>query len=114
MIGELAVRSVLSAIVIAAVTLVARRDPVLGGWISVFPTTTSLALIWLAFDGTPVVRMADFTGGVIAGLLPTTAVLVALAALLRQGVALPLSGLAALAIWLLLTFVVRQLGLFQT
>ncbi len=114
MIGELVVRSLLSAIVIAGVTLVARRDPVLGGWISVFPTTTSLALIWLAFDGTPVVRMAEFTGGVVAGLLPTIAVLVALAALLRQGIPLALSALAAFAIWLAFTLVVRQFGLFRT
>lgn len=113
MIVELLVRTLASALVIAGVSLVARRDPVLGGLISVFPMTTSLALIWLAVDGTSVARMADFTAGVVAGLLPTIAILIALAALLRQGVPLAVSGLAALLLWVILTLVIRQFGLFQ-
>lgn len=112
MIGELLFRTLASALAIAAVSLIARRDPVLGGLISVFPVTTSLVLIWLAVDNTSIERMADFTGGVVAGLVPTIAILVALAALLRHGVPLAFSGLAALAVWMILTVVIRQFGWF--
>lgn len=111
---EIIVRSLATAVLIAGVSVIARRDPALGGLLAVFPTTTSLALIWLAIDEAPLVRMADFTAGVVAGILPTTAILVTLAALLRQGVPLPVSGTVALALWILLTFGLRQLGVLRT
>jgi len=99
--------------VIALVTLLARRDPILAGWISVFPTATSLALVWLALDKTPAPKIADFTGGVIAGLAPSVSILVAFAVLLRLNVPFGISALAAIGLWVVLTLVVRQLGLFQ-
>ncbi len=95
-------------------TLFARRDPVLAGWISVFPTATTLALVWLAIDRTPIGRMADFTGGVIAGLLPSVAILVAFAVLLRRGIPFAISAVTVFALWVALTLAVRHFGLFQT
>ncbi|HEU5287353.1 MAG TPA: hypothetical protein VFV20_03040 [Candidatus Limnocylindria bacterium] len=99
---------------IAGVTLLARRDPVLAGWVSVFPTATSLALVWLAIDRTPEARMADFTGGVIAGLLPSVSILIAFAVLLRLNVPFSVTAVAVVGLWLVLTLVVRQLGFFVT
>ncbi len=111
---EILFRTAVTGFVIAGVSLFARRDPVLAGWISVFPTATTLALIWLAIDRTPTGRMADFTGGVVAGLLPSVAILIAFAVLLRRGIPFAISAITAFALWVALSFLVRHFGLLQT
>lgn len=104
----------MTGFVIAGVTFLARRDPVLAGWISVFPTASSLALLWLAIDQAPASRMADFSGGIVAGLLPSVAILIAFAVLLRRGVPFAIAAISVFSVWIVLTLVVRQFGLFQT
>ena len=108
---ELGTRAAVSAVVIAAVTIVAQKNAAMAGWISAFPMTTSLALIWLSLGGMPSIRLGGFTAGVVLGLVPTAIVLLITAVLLRRDVPLPLSGSAGIVAWIAMTLAARQIGL---
>ncbi len=107
------VKIVVSALVIGIVTLIAGRDPKLGGWIAALPLTTVLAVIWLTVDGQSGVELGRFVDGVLWGLIPTTAMLLALAYCLKRGLpAIPALGVGVVA-WLGVTFLAQRFGLIR-
>ncbi len=107
------VKIVVSAVVIGIVTLIAGRDPKLGGWIAALPLTTVLSVIWLTFDGQSGVDLGRFVVGVLWGLIPTTAMLLAVAYCLKRGLpAIPALGVGVVA-WLGVTFLARRFDLLS-
>ncbi len=107
------VKIVVSAVVIGIVTLIAGRDPKLGGWIAALPLTTVLSVIWLTFDGQSGVDLGRFVVGVLWGLIPTTAMLLAVAYCLKRGLpAIPALGLGMIA-WIAISLIAQRFGLIR-
>jgi uncharacterized membrane protein (GlpM family) len=109
---ELLSRAVASGLVIAFVTWIAKSQPSLGGWMLVFPANVLLVLIWLRLDGTPNQNMTKLVVGALGGMLPTAVALVGMMWMLQRGHDLPMSAATGIAGWLLVTLLMRQLGLF--
>lgn len=60
----IALKAIVSAGVILAVNVVARRNPALGGWIAALPIITMLSIVWLVVDGSNNTHIAGFVMGV--------------------------------------------------
>jgi len=113
--GQLAVKALVSGILIAAASEIARRNPGWGGLIASLPLTTLLALTWLWRDTRDPVRAADFVAGTaiyVAAALPALALI---AWLLRRetgfGLALGAGCMVAVAGYVLLNWAGRRWGL---
>ena len=71
-----AVKIVISACLIGAVTELARKFPLYGGIIAALPLVSLLSLMWLKLQGQPSAQLQQFLLGVIIGLPATIALLV--------------------------------------
>jgi hypothetical protein len=98
--GQLAIKALVSGLLIAAASEVARRNPGWGGLVAALPLTSLLALGWLWRDSHDPVRAADFMAGTALYVLASLPAFVLIAALLRRGagITLALAAGAALAI----------------
>jgi hypothetical protein len=65
-----------SALLILAITLIARRSPALGGTIAALPLISILSLFWLAADGQTPQQNVSFLAAVLWGYLPSALMLV--------------------------------------
>lgn len=113
--GQLAIKALVSGLLIAAASELARRSPGWGGLIASLPLTTLIALAWLWRDTHDPARAAQFVTGTalyVIAALPSFAVL---ALLLRRGAgfvpALAAGCLVAFAGYLLLLWAGRRWGL---
>ena len=113
--GQLAVKALVSGVLIALASEVARRNPGWGGLLASLPLTTLIALVWLWRDTHDPARAADFVAGTalyVIAALPSFAVL---AVLLRRGAgfapALALCCVVAIAGYLALLLIGRRIGL---
>ncbi len=113
--GQLAIKALVSGILIAAASEIARRSPGWGALIGSLPLTTLLALIWLWRDTQDPSRAADFVAGTayyVAAALPA---FLLMALLFRRGMGLMptlLAGsIAAIACTLTLIWLGRKWGL---
>ena len=91
---QLAVKALVSGVLIAAASEVARRSPGWGGLIASLPLVSLLTMLWLWRDTSDAGRIADLavsSSVYVAGSLPAFLVL---AWLLNRGFAIPL-GIAA-------------------
>ncbi|MBW8785911.1 MAG: DUF3147 family protein, partial [Novosphingobium sp.] len=61
--GQLAVKALVSGVVIAAAAELARRSPGWGGLVASLPLTTLIALVWLWRDTHDPQRAAAFVAG---------------------------------------------------
>lgn len=59
---------IVSALVITAVTEIAKRYVSIGGLIAAMPITTLLALFWLYYEKKDTVLLAEFSKAVLAGI----------------------------------------------
>ncbi len=112
---HLAIKALVSGILIAAASEVARRNPGWGGLIASLPLTSLLALIWLWRDTHDPVRAADFIAGTALYVIAALPAFAVIAALLRKNAgfapALLAGTLAAMAGYLLLMWAGRRWGL---
>ena len=113
--GQLAVKALVSGVLIALASEVARRNPGWGGLLASLPLTTLIALVWLWRDTHDPARAADFVAGTalyVIAALPSFAVL---AVLLRRGAgfapALAICCVVAIAGYLALLLIGRRIGL---
>ena len=109
----LAVKAIISGIIIAIVSEVAKRSPGLGALIASLPLVSILAIIWLWRDTTDTARIASHAEATFWLVLPTLPMFILLPWLLRNGTGFWLSlgvschltdGLYLLTIWLLSRF----------
>ncbi|WP_227396095.1 DUF3147 family protein [Jeotgalibacillus aurantiacus] len=70
----LVVKIIVSAVIIAVVTEIARRFPTYGGIIAALPLVSLLSIFWLYVQGTEKAELSKFALGVLWG-FPATAVL---------------------------------------
>ena len=95
--AQLAIKALVSGVLIAAASEVARRSPGWGGLIVSLPLTSLLTMLWLWRDTGDATRIADLaisSSIFVAGSLPAFMIL---AWLLHRGVAIPV-GLAAFVV----------------
>lgn len=108
-----AAKALLSGIIIAVVSELAKRSPGLGALIASLPLVSILAMIWLWRDTSDVVRIADHAEATFWLVLPTLPMFLVLPWLLRQGAQFWLAmsascvltiALYVIALWLLPRF----------
>ena len=83
----LVIKALLSGVIVAAVSEVARRYPGVGGLIASLPLISVLGMIWLWRDTTDPVRMADHATATFWFVLPSLPMFLLIPALLKRGVA---------------------------
>lgn len=85
MIGEFAVRAILSGLIIATIAMVARRFPAFGALIASLPLISVLAMIWLWRDTGDRAILANHVEATFWYVLPSLPMFLLIPALLRLG-----------------------------
>ena len=110
----LAIKALISGIIVAAASEVARRWPGVGGLIVSLPLVSLLAFIWVWQDTRSSEKVADLAQGAFWFFLPSLPLFLALPAMLRAGVgfwtalAIGMAGTALL--YLLMFWIAPRLG----
>lgn len=111
----LATKAILSGIIIAIVSEVAKRSPGLGALIASLPLVSILAMIWLWRDTSDTTRIATHAEATFWLVLPTMPMFLVLPWLLRQGtnfwLSLGLSCLLTIALYLLTLWLLPKFGI---
>jgi hypothetical protein len=81
----LAIKAVISGILVAAVSEIAKRYPGLGGLVASLPLISVLGMIWLWRDTHDPVRMASHAEGTFWFVLPSLPMFLLIPLLLRHG-----------------------------
>jgi hypothetical protein len=92
-----AVKLVLSALIIVAVSELAKRQPTWGGLLASLPLLSLLAIVWLYADTHDTRQVSELSMSIFWLVLPSLVFFIALPLLLRQGAGFTLSLLVATA-----------------
>jgi hypothetical protein len=95
-----AVKLLLSAVIIVAVSEIAKRQPTWGGALASLPLVSLLAIIWLYVDTRNTTQVSELSLSIFWLVLPSLLFFVALPLLLKQGFSFTTSLLAAVAVML--------------
>ena len=87
--GQLALKALISGVLVAAASEVARRNPGWGGLIASLPLVSLLAMLWLWRDTGDADRIADLALSSSAYVVASLPAFVVLAWLLKRGAAIP-------------------------
>jgi hypothetical protein len=82
----LALKAIISGVIIALVSEIAKRSPGFGAMIASLPLVSVLGMIWLWHDKPDAANMADHAGATFWYVLPSLPMFLLIPALLRQGV----------------------------
>jgi hypothetical protein len=91
------VKVLVSALVIVAVSEIAKRSTAFAAFVASLPLTSLLAFIWLKLDGEAPERIGELSGQIFWLIIPSLALFPLLPFLLRQGVSFWASLAAAIA-----------------
>ena len=75
----------ISALVIAGASELARRYSIIGALLASLPLTSILAMIWLWRDGVPAAKIADFSNSIFWLVLPSLLLFIVVTLMLRAG-----------------------------
>ncbi len=81
-----AIKAVISGILVALISEVAKRNPGIGALITALPLISILALIWLWRDTGDPVRLAQYSSATFWYVLPSLPMFLLIPLLLRSGV----------------------------
>ncbi len=98
------VKALLSGVIIAAVSEIAKRSPAFGALVASLPLVSVLAIIWLWRDTGDTARIADHAEATFWYVLPSLPMFLALPFLLRAGVGFWWALLAACVLTVALYF----------
>lgn len=105
---------VVSALLIVAISEIAKRNSAFAALIASLPLTSLLAIIWLRFEGAEVLQVAELSQQIFWLVLPSLVFFLLFPALLRYGLAFWLSlGLASVATilgYFLVIILLRRVG----
>ena len=111
----LVLKAVISAIIIVAVSELAKRNPGLGALVASLPLVSVLGMVWLWRDTRDPVRMAEHAGATFWYVLPSLPMFLLIPAMLGRGVpfwlALASGCLLTIALYLALTWLGPRFGL---
>jgi hypothetical protein len=94
----IAIKTIISAALIVAVSEVAKRSPLFAGLVASIPLLSLLAIIWLYVDTRSVDQVSQLSWSILLLILPSLLLLIALPLLLKVGAPFPLAVTAAIAI----------------
>lgn len=104
----------ISAVVIVAITEVAKRSSGLAALIAALPLTSLLAFVWMRIEGAEPARIAELSGQIFWLVLPSLVLFLLLPVLVRLGVefwiSLAISVVATSACYLAMLPVLRKFG----
>jgi hypothetical protein len=83
--GQFLLKVVVSALIVAGASELARRSTLAGALLASLPLTSVLAMIWLWRDGATPAQIAGFAGNILWLVLPSLLLFVVTPLLLRQG-----------------------------
>lgn len=110
----LAVKAVLSAIIIVIVSEVAKRSPALGALIASLPLVSVLGMIWLWRDTQDAVRLADHAQATFWYVLPSLPMFLLIPVMLRSGapfwLALGAGVMMTALLYLIMTAILARFG----
>ena len=96
--GHYALKVALSALIIVAVTEIAKRSALFGALVASLPLTSLLAFMWLYQDTGEVEQVVNLARGIFWLVLPSLVLFLVLPLLLKQGYAFwPALGLSSAA-----------------
>ncbi|MCJ8159378.1 DUF3147 family protein [Sphingomonas sp. LaA6.9] len=111
----LLIKALISGVIIALVSEIAKRSPGFGALVASLPLISVLGMIWLWRDTHDPVRMADHVGATFWYVLPSLPMFVLMPFLLRQGwsfwLVLGLGCALTIALYLAMTFIGPRFGL---
>ncbi len=111
----LAIKALISGIIIAAVSEIAKRSPGFAALVASLPLVSVLGMIWLWHDKPDAATMADHAGATFWFVLPSLPMFLLIPALLRHGVPFWLTMLAGcaltIALYLAMMWIVPRFGL---
>ena len=81
----LAVRAVLTALLVVLIAVVARKSPNLGGLVASIPLISTLGMVWLWHDTHDARKVADYSLSALIYFLPSIPMFIIIPLLLRQG-----------------------------
>ena len=113
--GWLAVKALVSGVIVAAVSEIARRFPGIGGLVASLPLVSVLGMLWLWHDRPDPANMADHAGATFWFVLPSLPMFLVIPALLRNGlnfyVALLLGCLLTVLLYAVMIALAPRLGI---
>ncbi|HSL93801.1 MAG TPA: DUF3147 family protein [Bacillota bacterium] len=95
---QFAIKTALSALIIATVSTVSKRSPLFGSLIVSLPLTSMLAMIWLYGETRSVDQVASLSRGIFWMVLPSLVFFLAMSIFLKNGMAFPPSMVLSSAI----------------
>ena len=113
--AQLAVKALVSGVLIAAASEIARRSPGWGGLVASLPLVSLLTMLWLGRDTGDAARIADLALSSTAYVTASLHAFVMLVLLLRRGIPIPWAILAFIGVgmtgYVLITWLGRKWGL---
>ena len=94
----LAIKALISGIIIAAVSEIAKRSPGFGALVASLPLVSVLGMMWLWHDKPDAANMADHASATFWYVLPSLPMFLLIPALLRQGISFWLTLLVGCAL----------------
>ena len=111
----LLIKAVLSAIIIVAVSEIARRSPGVGALVASLPLISVLGMVWLWRDTGDPVRMADHAQATFWYVLPSLPMFLLIPGLLKRGVgfwpALAVGCVLTILLYLAMTALLQRAGM---
>lgn len=109
-----AIKLALSALIVVAVSEIAKRSTALAALLASLPLTSLLAFIWLNVEGEAPLKIADLAGQIFWLILPSLVLFIVLPSMLRYGfgfwTSLAAACAATAASYGVMTFVLRKAG----
>jgi hypothetical protein len=110
----LIIKAVLSGVIVAAVSEIARRYPTWGGLVASLPLTSLLAMIWLFRDTHNPEGVAELSASTMWFIVPSLPLFIALPMLIRSGVnfwaSMAIVAVGTLALYSLMFWAAPRLG----
>jgi hypothetical protein len=111
----IAIKIAVTAILVVAISEVAKRSSLFGAVLASIPLTSVLAMIWLYADTGDPEKVAELASGIFWLVLPSLALFIALPLLIRAGWGFAPSLLAASALtvacYFLMLAILKRLGI---
>ncbi|MGH7965489.1 MAG: DUF3147 family protein [Candidatus Binatia bacterium] len=111
----LVTKTLISALILVAVSEIAKKSPFWGGALASLPLVSLLAMIWLYIDSKSVEKVAELSSSIFWLVLPTLPMFIALPALLKAGLgfysALGIAALLTIALYLAMILVLKNFGM---
>lgn len=83
--SQFLIKVLISALVVAGASELARRYSMIGALLAALPLTSILAMIWLWRDNVPPTQIADFAGSIFWLVLPSLLLFAVMPLMLRAG-----------------------------